>query len=274
MSTKLSFPIKEQYKITQKYGENLLNYASIGLKYHNGLDISCTRGTGVYAVGDGIITFVESKYAADDHTGYGNMVGQLSSIDRPNAFYDVVYGHLLSVVVEARQTVSRGTLLGFVDSTGFSTGDHLHFGVRVVERRSPQTGEISRPYLDNTFTILDYHNGVYGYIDPEPLFETIPQTEVYNVDLRYGQEYSWVREQAWAFRYNEEKVRQRAYAKGYGPIEFGKMKNAFIYGYFPFEFVMEPSYFPIWVSMPFPEYEKRRKAGTLLGSAPVTADPV
>ena len=224
----LSFPLKEAYTLTQKYGQSLLDYSSLGLKGHNGEDYACNTGTGVYAVADGVVSFAIGTFAENDKSGYGNMVCLLVPTENINTYYDVVYGHLLSTTVKQGDEVRAGQLIGLVNNTGFSTGPHLHFGVRVVEKRTPTAGEASRTYLNALYTLLDYNNGYLGYIDPRPLFDAKTIEPQYPIDFRYGQDYSFLREQKWAL-FNE------AYAKKkcaqFGVPYDNRIKIMFVYGY-------------------------------------------
>lgn len=84
---------------------------------HEGVDLVAPIGTPIYAAGDGVITGI------GPNGGYGNWV----RIEHPGNL-STVYGHLQSFAeVEVGRTVARGELIGFVGSTGRSTGAHLHF---------------------------------------------------------------------------------------------------------------------------------------------------
>ena len=87
---------------------------------HQGLDIAPPYGTGVYAANDGIVIF------AGGQGGYGNLV----LVDHGGGFV-TAYAHLSGFAASSGQTVSRGALIGYVGSTGDSTGPHLHFETRV-----------------------------------------------------------------------------------------------------------------------------------------------
>ncbi len=87
--------------------------------YHPGLDVANRGLPGVVAADSGRVTS-----AGWDASGYGNMV----LIDHGNGFV-TRYGHLSSIGVVAGQTVSRGSLIGRMGSTGHSTGPHLHFEI-------------------------------------------------------------------------------------------------------------------------------------------------
>lgn len=88
---------------------------------HYGIDIGCARGTRVLAAKAGTVSF-----AGVDAEGYGNWV----EIDHGGGVR-TRYGHFLKYAVRAGQKVERGQLIGYANSTGRSTGDHLHFEVRV-----------------------------------------------------------------------------------------------------------------------------------------------
>jgi murein DD-endopeptidase MepM/ murein hydrolase activator NlpD len=84
---------------------------------HEGVDLVAPIGTPIYAAGDGVIT------GMGPNGGYGNWV----RIEHPGNL-STIYGHLQSFAeVDVGRTVARGELIGFVGSTGRSTGAHLHF---------------------------------------------------------------------------------------------------------------------------------------------------
>lgn len=86
---------------------------------HNGVDLACPKGTPIYATRGGTVT-----KAAFQAGGAGYYV----SISHGDGFASI-YMHMTHYVVSAGQTVSQGQLIGYVGSTGVSTGPHLHFGV-------------------------------------------------------------------------------------------------------------------------------------------------
>ena len=88
-------------------------------KYHSGLDIGAAYGASIVAADGGTVTI------AGVNGGYGNCV----MIDHGNGYY-TLYGHMSSIAVSLGQTVSKGSTIGYVGSTGVSTGPHLHFEVR------------------------------------------------------------------------------------------------------------------------------------------------
>ena len=88
-------------------------------RMHNGIDLAAAQGTPIYATRAGKVT--TCSYQAG---GAGNYV----SINHLDGFSSI-YMHMTHYVVSPGQTVSQGQLIGYVGSTGISTGPHLHFGI-------------------------------------------------------------------------------------------------------------------------------------------------
>lgn len=87
---------------------------------HNGTDFAAVTGTPARTVGDGVVEF------AGVQNGFGNVV----FIKHANN-HETVYAHLSKINVQQGQKVSQGQTIGLVGSTGWATGPHLHFEVRV-----------------------------------------------------------------------------------------------------------------------------------------------
>lgn len=106
------------YTLTSPFGMRL--HPVLGYyRMHNGIDMACAQGTPIYATRAGKVTV--ASYQAG---GAGNYV----SINHLDGFASI-YMHMTHYVVSAGQTVSQGQLIGYVGSTGISTGPHLHFGI-------------------------------------------------------------------------------------------------------------------------------------------------
>jgi murein DD-endopeptidase MepM/ murein hydrolase activator NlpD len=105
-----------------------------GRRNHKGIDLAQPTGTPVYATADGVVA------KAEWFSSYGNYIqiehgGQL----------ETRFAHLSGYAVVAGQMVHKGDLIGYVGTTGRSTGPHLHYEVRVAgEAVDP------RPYMMNT----------------------------------------------------------------------------------------------------------------------------
>lgn len=83
---------------------------------HRAIDYAAPIGTPIRAVGDGLITYV----------GWNGSYGNFISI-RHNGTYTTNYAHLSRFAVKNGQRVKQGEIIGYVGSTGFSTGPHLHY---------------------------------------------------------------------------------------------------------------------------------------------------
>ena len=92
-------------------------------KMHNGLDFTATQGTPIYATGDGRVT------TSGMSTGTGNHV-----IINHGYGYETVYMHMVRIKARAGQVVKRGEIIGWVGSTGASTGPHCHYEVHINGR--------------------------------------------------------------------------------------------------------------------------------------------
>ncbi len=88
-------------------------------KFHAGLDFSAPQGTPIYATADGVVST-----AGSTGNGYGNHV-----IINHSYGYETLYGHMVRVKVRNGQAVKRGEVIGWVGSTGKSTGPHCHYEV-------------------------------------------------------------------------------------------------------------------------------------------------
>lgn len=91
-----------------------------GGEFHAGVDISTRYGNKVIAPSDGLVIFAEPR------EGYGNVV----VLDHGFGI-TTRYGHLSAFSVKEGQRVHRGDVIGFVGSTGRSTGSHLHYEIRL-----------------------------------------------------------------------------------------------------------------------------------------------
>jgi murein DD-endopeptidase MepM/ murein hydrolase activator NlpD len=89
------------------------------IKFHAGLDFAAPQGTPVYATADGRVTT-----AGNTGNGYGNHVEIYHGYG-----YETLYGHMVRVKVRVGQVIKRGEVIGWVGSTGKSTGPHLHYEV-------------------------------------------------------------------------------------------------------------------------------------------------
>ncbi len=89
------------------------------MKFHSGLDFTASTGTPIYATGDGVVTL-----ATFDNSGYGMHV-----VINHGYGYQTLYGHMSRLKASVGQKVKRGDVIGYVGSTGKSTGPHCHYEV-------------------------------------------------------------------------------------------------------------------------------------------------
>ncbi|HEY81472.1 MAG TPA: M23 family metallopeptidase [Caldilineae bacterium] len=136
-------PFRGRFPLTQAFGENPQMYHRLGLPGHNGLDWGMPEGTEIVAVDDGFVIRVEER-----PEGFGKHV------KIQHHWGQSLYAHLNEFNVVLNQPVARGQVIGLSGNTGFSTGPHLHFGMRV------------KPY--------DKGDGWYGYTNPQRYLDWPP----------------------------------------------------------------------------------------------------
>lgn len=88
-------------------------------KMHAGIDFTAPQGTPIYATADGVV-----RVAGNTSNGYGNHV-----VITHGYGYETLYGHMLKVKARPGEQVKRGEVIGWVGSTGKSTGPHCHYEV-------------------------------------------------------------------------------------------------------------------------------------------------
>lgn len=89
------------------------------VKFHPGLDFSAPQGTPIYATAEGVV-----ETSGNLGNGYGNHI-----VIQHGYSYSTLYGHLSRIRAKRGQRVKRGEVIGYVGSTGKSTGSHLHYEV-------------------------------------------------------------------------------------------------------------------------------------------------
>ena len=88
-------------------------------RLHAGLDFSAPTGTPIYATSDGVV-----QIAGFNTDGYGNKV-----VINHGYGFQTLYAHMIRIKARVGQSVKRGEVIGYVGSTGKSTGSHLHYEV-------------------------------------------------------------------------------------------------------------------------------------------------
>lgn len=131
------WPVPDCTLITSRFGYRIhpiLKYE----RFHAGVDIGAKSGDTIVAADGGTVAVAEYS------DSYGNYV----LINHGNG-YTTLYAHMCSIAVEAGQTVEQGETLGYVGSTGWSTGPHCHFEIRYNEEKTDP---------EAYFTGLSYYN--------------------------------------------------------------------------------------------------------------------
>jgi murein DD-endopeptidase MepM/ murein hydrolase activator NlpD len=116
-------PVKAEVEFTSGFGVRSDPFHS-GAAFHPGIDLAGAYGTPVYATAEGTVI-----RAGWNSGGYGNMV----EIDHGRGIA-TRYGHMSAILVSAGEHVTRGQQVGRMGSTGRSTGNHLHYEVRIDGR--------------------------------------------------------------------------------------------------------------------------------------------
>jgi murein DD-endopeptidase MepM/ murein hydrolase activator NlpD len=105
-----------------------------GMRRHKGIDLAAPTGTPVYATADGVVE------RADLFSSYGLYI----AIDHGGNL-ETRYAHLSRLAVAAGERVHKGEVIGYVGTTGRSTGPHLHYEVRVAGQAVNPTAYFSNP---------------------------------------------------------------------------------------------------------------------------------
>lgn len=134
------WPLPGRYKLSSLFGSRI-DPINGRPSNHTGTDIPAPSGTPIYAAQGGVVTTVNRNKNSSSY-------GYYCIISHGNG-YATLYAHQCQVPpVTEGQTVSKGQVIGYVGTTGRSTGNHLHFEVRVNGVR----GDVLRLYPGMTFT--------------------------------------------------------------------------------------------------------------------------
>ncbi|NDW11198.1 M23 family metallopeptidase [Dysgonomonas sp. 520] len=116
------FPVKKPLRISSGFGMRFHPVYKVR-KFHRGIDISGTKGTPVYATGNGIV--VRKGY----NSGYGNFI----EIEHTGGFHSF-YAHLSKTMVNVGDSINITQQIACVGNTGLVTGSHLHYEIRKGKR--------------------------------------------------------------------------------------------------------------------------------------------
>lgn len=123
-----AWPLPQSFTITSNFGYRQDPFTG-ELTYHNGTDIAAPQGTLILAAAGGTVTI------ANGTDPWGGSYGYHIKIDHGGGM-ETLYAHCSAIAVTAGQQVRQGEVIGYVGSTGNSTGNHLHFEVWVNGQRT------------------------------------------------------------------------------------------------------------------------------------------
>ena len=125
-------------------------------EFHPGVDFTSNTGTEIYATGDGVVETADNLAQ-----GYGNHV-----VINHGFGYQTLYGHMSRIAARVGQKVKRGELIGYVGSTGRSTGPHVHYEVI-------KNGEKINPvnYFFNDLSPVEYQQMIELASKPSQSFD-------------------------------------------------------------------------------------------------------
>lgn len=194
MKLQLTYPVAPAI-INQDFNDRRMIkfYEDNGIQFlgHNGIDFMAKHGQPIYASHDG-----EAFYEVDTKQGHGVVLRTLEKYEYGSieCFFKTIYWHLIDTtkdtsypkIVESYTDkskpglrVKRGDIIGYADSTGLSTGDHLHFGLKPVM------------FIGGAYINLEDNNGYYGAIDPKPYLFGYPSPELkiepFTKTMMYGE---------------------------------------------------------------------------------------
>ena len=113
------FPLATYTRISDEYGMRMHPILNVQ-QFHNGVDFAAPKGTAIYAAYDGKVTAAS----------YSSTMGNYVMIDHGDGLF-TIYMHASALYVKKGQTVLKGEKIAGVGTTGRSTGNHLHFSVRL-----------------------------------------------------------------------------------------------------------------------------------------------
>lgn len=116
-----SWPLQEAGTITSTFGYRT-DPINGEVSYHSGVDIGMPSGTPILAAADGTVTIANST------DSWGGSYGYYIKI-KHNDTFETLYAHCSKICVTYGQQVKKGQVIGYIGSTGRSTGNHLHFEV-------------------------------------------------------------------------------------------------------------------------------------------------
>ena len=142
---KIAKPFKGEFPVTQGFGEAEEWYVKIAGYPHNGMDFAMPTGIPVLACDDGVLTYADN---VPDSDGCGINIQHEWGMSQ--------YWHLSALVAKYGEKVAKEQKIGLSGATGWATGPHLHFGIKINGQGLPN---------------------MRGWCDPNPYFEKLVTPE-------------------------------------------------------------------------------------------------
>ena len=188
MDLKIAYPLPKNYPITFDFGESPDWYVAQFGYPHNGLDFGCPIGTPVLATDDGTVIFTDD---VPDSGGTGVQI--------QHSWGSSLYWHLSEISVKSGDQVKKGDVIGKSGNTGYSTGPHLHFGIKITELpcEAMRNWCDPKPYMEEA-----------GEIESEPeskdtVYTVVEGDTLWDISEKfYGVGYQW----RTIFDANQEKI--------------------------------------------------------------------
>lgn len=120
--------VEDAYLLTDTYGWRYLDIT--GTDFHTGIDIGVNYGTPIHPIADGTIELAEW------YGGAGNCVIVNHGTDDQGKVITSLYGHMSKIAVSRGQHVTKDDIIGYIGSTGLSTGPHLHLAISEMVKKS------------------------------------------------------------------------------------------------------------------------------------------
>ncbi len=111
------YPLAYRGVVTSSYGYRVHPITG-NYSFHNGVDLAVSQGTPIYASRSGYVSTATYNYVYGYYVTINHMDG-----------YSTLYGHMTNYTVSEGEYVTQGQVIGYVGSTGYSTGPHLHFTI-------------------------------------------------------------------------------------------------------------------------------------------------
>lgn len=138
---------------------------------HNGLDLKAARWQPVYAAHDGVVTEIQTEEARGLGIGIVSDEKRFFEESGTKEHYKTRYWHFIALDVYFGEKIKTGDFIGYADSTGYSSGDHLHFELKPITIIDYENGI---PVSSNTLQ----NNGMLGAVNPLPYMEMLPALQI------------------------------------------------------------------------------------------------